>query len=198
MAAKRRQSPVERLVRVSGRIALSVDRDACRNRRIRIARLPNVTDGRRARGEIHHNRVSACARKREGNRIRAHYWINAPRNMYAHRMRIREGHTDQAGLRYPFDIIAKAEDVTAANQCHRGDPRDFCFFDRKVGGHQAGDMTGTTVAVDTGGARRFVCDARVGAPIEPLGAKIRNGRIDVIGALDVVSMQVSVDHALRT
>jgi hypothetical protein len=58
-------------------------------------------------------------------------------------------------------------------------------------------VTWSTVAIDARRRRRFIHDFRLGTPVQAPGAQLPHRRVDVIGALDMMTVQVGLDHALR-
>src|SRR6516165_9669703 len=53
-------------------------------------------------------------------------------------------------------------------------------------------MTGATIAIDARRRRSLVRDLCLGLPVQPPGAQLAHHRIDVIGALDVMTVQIGI------
>jgi hypothetical protein len=187
---------VERRLGVGGRMPLPVDRDTGPDRRGGVARDAHMADRRCAGGEIDHDRIGAGDRKREGERIGPEQRIDAAGRVHPHRMRVGEGHADQPGAGDALHVIAEAEDVAAADERDRGDARLARLADGEIGGVHAGDVAGAAIAVEARGRRRLVGDADVRPPVEVAGPQLADGRVDVIGSLNVMAVQVGVDHAV--
>src|SRR5262249_6468306 len=84
------------------------------------------------------------------------------------------------------------EYVAATNQRNRANAGGFRFFDRQLRRGHPSDMTGAAVAIDARCRSGLVRDLCLGPAVQPPGAQLAHRRIDVVGALDVMTVQISV------
>jgi hypothetical protein len=151
--------------------------------------MPN---GRIARRQIDDDRVCAGDGKSERDRIGAEQRVDAAGRMDTHRMGIREDDPDHACIGHDLCIVAEPKYVATTDQRNRANASIFRLFDRQLSRGHAGDMTGATVAIDARRRSRLVRDPCLNASVQSPGAQLAHGRIDVVGALDVMTMQIGV------
>jgi hypothetical protein len=94
-------------------------------------------------------------------------------------------------------VVAQHEDIAATDEADGTNPDLARFADGDIRREDAGDVTWSAVAIDARRRRRFIHDFRLGTPVQAPGAQLPHRRVDVIGALDMMTVQVGLDHALR-
>ena len=112
-------------------------------------------------------------------------------------MGVGKDHADQTGTRDLLDIIAEHEDIAAADQTDRADAGLVRLAHGDVGCEHAGDVTRSAVAVDARGRRRFADDFRLGAAVQAPGAQFPHRRVNMVGSLNMMAVQIGLDHPLR-
>ena len=133
--------------------------------------------------------------ERKCNRVCAKQRIDPASGMHSYRMGIGKDHSHQAGVRHDLGIVAKPEDIAAADKGDSADPGIARFLDRKICREDAGRMAWTAITVDARGRCRFMRDLYFWPSVQTARAQFAHGRVDMIRPLDMMTMQIGVHRA---